>query len=183
MARLYSVFRAELEAHLSVGKPYYVAKQDAIDYYRQFTKREQTSIWDWEDQYVDRYIAQNGTPDSLVMGESNYLEANLTPESRTLFNDLARELFFRFVRESNFPDFAKKYVCWIFRKSNLEHILDDDLQVIVQEVMQGSNPSELFELSKFIGFPVNKGNRISFNFEWHLQKVETELKIFTKTML
>ena len=183
MARTYSVFRAELEFHLAVGEPYYVAKQNAIDYYRQFTWREKTTILDLEDQDLDRYLEKRGTPDALVMGETNFLEANLSPESRTLFNDLARELFFRFVEESEKPDFALKYVCRLFRMNNLEHILDEDLQVIVKENLGNNDPRRLYEFSMLTGFPLRNNHRLRLDFEIAYQSIETELKIFTKTMI
>jgi hypothetical protein len=183
MAR-YTIFQAELESHLAVGEPYYVAKQNAIDYHRQFTRREETDIWWWEDQYRDLVIVKKGTPDdSLVMGESRILEANLSPESRTLFNDLARELFFRFVEESENPNFARMYVCRLFRMLNFEHILDEDLQRIVQENLGKNDPRLLYEFSSLVGFPLRKKKRTSSDFEISFQRIETELKIFTKTML
>lgn len=162
--------------------PLYVARQKANDYYRQFTQRE-TPFGD------DDEVVGEALPDSILLGESNYLDANLSPESRALFNDLVRQLLFNFVKEFEEDQkdirkgFASKYVSRLIRMSRLDEILDQDLQDKIQENLGDNNPWKIKDLAPLTGFWIREGGRTPMEFETHCHRVKSELRIFAKTMI
>ena len=185
-----TIWQTEIDAQLSIpGTPYYIAEQRATDYYRQFTKRENTDLQDLSDVLYDAIIAKSGTPDVLILGESNFLDANLSPESRTLFNDLVRQLLFNFVKEFETdhkdirPGFALKFVSRLIRMSRLDEILNNNLREKIQESLGDENPWKIYKLAEVVGFEVRDGSRTTLEFDCQYEKISKELRIFTKTMI
>jgi hypothetical protein len=190
MAKYISIWQEELEAELvspevppwTTPKPYFVARQRAASYIRQFTSREVQFNYDDE---VDGEVL----PDALLLGESNYLDANLSPESRALFSDLVRQLLYNFVEEFEKDHkyiqrgLALKYVSRLVRMSRLDEILDNDLQERIQNSLGNNNPWKLVDLSRLAGFGSREGGRYSNDFGWQIQRISEELRIFAKTMV
>lgn len=192
-----SIFREELEYHLAIpNTPYYIARQRAIDYTRRYTRREVPidqllSLEDDVDFSGPRTLGAVSleiSPDAFLLQEGNYIDANLSPESRALFNDLIRKLLTEFVKLGD--DFenelfgssqlnekiATAYLARIIRVGNLEHILNDDLQQIVRTALGDRTPWTVLDLSIVCGFGIRKGSRLDNNFQKELNKVQAGLR-------
>jgi hypothetical protein len=189
--RYVSIWQEELEHELLIPdapwlapKPYFVAKQRATSYYRQFTRRE---MWLSDDNEVVEW--QEVKPDAFLLGESNFLDANLSPESRVLFNDLVRQLLFNFVKEFEEEHkavqrgLALKFVSRLVRMSRLDEILDEDLKARIQESLGDANPLKFKDLATLAGFKSRDGGRYSNDIGWQFQRISEELRVFTKTMV
>jgi len=171
-----SIFQTELEANLALGMPFYVAKQRAIDYYRRYTRRE--IISDLTEGSAEGTMEVS--PDAVMMGEGNFLDANVTAESRVMFNQLFR-LFLEYAEEwtSGHPDnkkvwydtkrIAVKDVCRIARCGNLEHLLDEDLQEVVGRELGESVPWNDCDLAEICGYELRKGKRMDNVATWNLK--------------
>ena len=183
MSRTVTIWQDEFEnVKAWPDTPYYVAIQRANDYYNKFTAREMP--FGEDDEVVGEVL-----PDAVILGESNYLDANLSPESRTMFNDLVRQLLFNFVEEFEKENtdirkgFASKYVSRLIRMSRLDEILDQDLQDKIQEALGDNNPWRIGQLAPIAGFWIREGGRTPMEFEMHCHRVKDELRIFAKTMI
>ena len=186
--RTQSVFISELDWHLkgpvieedgtisAPTTPYYMAKQRAIDYYRRYTAREITvSCHDESEMATEGLKYEESTPDAIELSEGNFLDANLTPENRTIFNDLVRKLLCDFCNQGSKKfdkDIALIFVAAQIRKGNLEHILDEDLQTLVAKILGDKSPETELEVSETCGFPRRSGSRASN--DWTKQRAHIQ---------
>lgn len=196
-----SIFQEELEYHLAIpGTPYYIARQRAIDYTRRYTRREVPidKLLSLEDdvefsgQHILGAISLEISPDACLLQEGNFVDANLSPESRALFNDLIRKLLTEFVKLGD--DFENElfgssqlnekiaiaYLARIIRIANLEHILNDDLQQIVHTALGGRTPWTILDLSIVCGYKIRAGSRLDNNFQKELNKVQAGLREYVQ---
>jgi len=195
-----SIFHEELKFHLALpGTPYFIARQRAIDYTRRYTRREipienLISLEDNAELTVLNSIEIS--PDAFLLQEGNFVDANLTPESRALFNDLVRKLFTQFVKlgddfeDAMFADgtqlnerIATIYLARIIRIGNLEHILNLDLQRIVQSALGDRTPWTILDLSILCGYGIRKGSRLDNNFRKEIWRIQAGLREFLRDKL
>jgi hypothetical protein len=199
-----SIFQEELNFHRAIpGTPYFIARQRAIDYARRYTRREipidsLLSLENDDDNFFLGHTLNSVYleihPDAVLLQQGNFIDANVSPESRALFNDLVRQLFTQFVKlGDDFEDklfangsqlderIATIYLARIIRIGNLEHILNDDLQQIVQTALgNGRTPWTVLDLSILCGYKIRKGSRLDNNFQRELKKVQSGLKEFLR---
>jgi len=197
-----SIFQEELNFHRAIpGTPYFIARQRAIDYTRRYTRREipiDTLLSTENDDYSGQHTTLNSVyfeihPDAMLLQQSNFTDANISPESRALFNDLVRQLFTQFVKlGDDFEDklfvnsqlderIATIYLARIIRVGNLEHILNDDLQQIVQRALgSGRTPWTVLDLSILCGYKIRKGSRLDNGFQREITKIQVGLREFLR---
>ena len=176
-----SIFQAELDAHSEHGTvPYFIARQRAIDYHRRFTLRE---VHGFDEETGELREGLDPTPDVALLNESSFHDANLSPESRTLFNDLVRQLFEKFCKAQKEQKISTKFLAYLLRSNNLEHILDPDLQAMVQRSLRGASPMNLYEFAQSceeeFGRPTTRREgRMTTVFAFRLTRIRQNLKKF-----
>jgi hypothetical protein len=168
-----SVFDENVQMGLDDGLPLYMARQRAIDYHRRYTARELV--------LNDGYLAEGAdvTPDAAVLGEGNWLDANLSSESRMSFN----EQFGLMLEHAQEVDsgIGIKWLCRLARNGNLEHILDDELQAIVEKELGEAKIDFIADLAELCGYEIRKGRRVPAEFQFKLDEFLTGLREFAKT--
>jgi hypothetical protein len=139
------------------------------------------------------------SPDYLSVNESSFVDAKLSPESRVIFNDLVRQLLTHFVKlEDDFVDkafhwgdrtyklderIATLYLAMVIRVGNLEHILDDDLQRIVQAALGNNTPWTLSDLSVLCGYKLRDSHRLDNKFKKEISRIHHGLREFLRDRL
>jgi hypothetical protein len=152
----YRYWRSQLKED---GTPYshFEARNKAIDYYRQFTKRE---VNETDEFSLDTFESDQHSPDEIA-------ELNL------IFDKV-----FRNTREVK----IKKLFCFLLRAEALEDLLNESNRDMVDLMIGDSNPGSAAEMSEAMGFKVN-GNRVSNSLlEWKyaLQNLLQDLDLFDK---
>jgi len=182
-----SVFDAEVKAWRAEGLPLYQARQRAIDDYRKYGKRKVSA--EFGESPEGEF---EGTPDAILLGEGNWLDANLSAESRLMFNQLFR-LMFEYAQEwdGQYPDnkrifseihgLAAKYMARIVRCGNLEHILDEDLQEMVAKELGDSIPWNKADLAEVCGYGLREGRKLSNEASWHITCWEEDLRSYARS--
>jgi hypothetical protein len=180
-----SIFEEELRFHLAApDTPYFIARQRAIDYTRRYTRRELPidhliSLEDgFESGGVINTILLEISPDAFLLQEGNFIDANLSPESRALFNDLVRKLF-QFIESAGDRldgGIAIIFLARIIRVGNLEHILSEDLQAVVQGALGDRTPWTLLDLSILCGYHIRKRSTLDKKFQRELGKIQNQLR-------
>jgi hypothetical protein len=176
-----TIFQEELDAHSERGTvPYFIAYQRATDYYRRYTLRE---VYGFDDETGELRKGLEPTPDVQIMLESSFYDASLSPESRALFNDLVRLLFEKFCKLQKERKISTKYLSYLIRSNNLEHILDLDLQDLVQCSLRGASPMTLYEFAQsceeeFQGPTTRNDSRITNKFACLVTKIRQNLQRF-----
>jgi hypothetical protein len=184
-----SVFMEEMKWHRATGASYFIARQRTIDYQRRYTDMESPIDYLIRSERIGDPLAIS--PDCLLVNEGSFVDANLTPESRALFNDLVRQLLTEFVKRDDFEDkafvrdglnerIATLYLARILRIDNLEHILDDDLQQIVNTALGDTLPWTMADFASLCGYCPRKGSRINSVFEREISKIQFGLREFLR---
>jgi hypothetical protein len=176
-----TIFEADVEEYVAIGFDRPIAIRMAIDYYRKFTRREQSinrSNWKRPRHGYDAVSQiEFGNPDVELLS-SVWIDCNLLPDERVAFRQLVDRIleYIDSIKEREPRRVGKKWLAQIIRTANLESILSEQQQEWVDAELGNALPQLKKDLATVCGYKVRGSARTTQPFEDNLETFQNGLR-------